>query len=476
MFNDCGLEKGHLLLPYAGVLESTASPHIPLRKEASAQKRPPRRLAYIDGIRGVAAVLVYMLHYQNCTHSFAERAIMEHGWGFGGQYYFAALPFVRVLTVGGHHGVTTFFVISGYVLSHAPLRCIQAHDMARLHKNLSSALLRRFLRLWIPVVVTTFVYMLSWHLLGIKTVQETEQSLSAELVKWYDNIRASSFHYTTMYFNSYNFHVWTIPLEFRGSITVYTTLIALQNVPTNKRLSCELVLIWYFTYVTDGWFCALFMSGMLLCDLDLLADRGELPLVFGYCRRVQTWIFPILMIFSVYLGGVPCKRLDVNYLRANLGWYWLSYTQPRAMADYRWWFRGWAAILTIVAVPRIRVVRAFFESRFCQYLGKVSYAFYLLHGPVLYTLGDRLLAATGRVAEHHAELMPQWINWLPLPAWGPVGMELNHIAPHLILFPFTLWLADLTTRLVDDPTIEFCRWLDRWLSEEPHSDTGVSMG
>lgn len=445
----------------------TTLPDTPLEKSIDGRKQSARHLAYIDGLRGFAALLVYVLHYQGFGRSLTETAYMENAWGYNGRHYFATLPFVRTMFIGGHHGVTTFLVISGYVLSHSPMRHIHAKDTVGLHNTVSSALLRRFLRLWIPVAVTTFIFMLCWYVFDIRTLHEKQGSLSSELIKWYDVTRSTSFLYVSKYYNDYNFHVWTIPLEFRGSMTVYTVLIALQNVPKTKRLLCQILLIWYFTYICDGWYCALFISGMLLCDLDLLADSRELPSVFQYFHRVKRWIFVIMIVVALYLGGVPCAGdSHTGYLRGNPGWYWLSYTVPRAMSDYRWWFRGWAAILTVAAVPRVEILRSFFESAPCQYLGKISYSFYLVHGPILFTVGDRVYAATGRIADHHADLVPQWINWLPLPSWGPLGMEVNIIAPHLILLPLTIWIADLATRLIDEPTVKFCRWFQRWLTEE----------
>ncbi|KAK3104239.1 hypothetical protein LTR53_018630, partial [Teratosphaeriaceae sp. CCFEE 6253] len=131
---------------------------------------------------------------------------------------------------------------------------------------------------------------------------------------------------------------------------------------------------------------------------------------------------------------------------------------PQAVYDFRWFYRFWAASLMVACVPHIGWLRAFFETPFCQYLGRVSYGFYLVHGPVLWTLGDRLYAASGRVREGHVGVVPTWINLFPFSSYGPFGLEINYLVPHLILLPLTLCLAEAITKLIDEPSVKFAQW------------------
>ena len=125
----------------------------------------------------------------------------------------------------------------------------------------------------------------------------------------------------------------------------------------------------------------------------------------------------------------------------------------------------------MIAIPRIRYLKAFFETSFCQYLGRVSYGFYLVHGPILWTLGDRLYAASGRVREGHSGVVPGWINLFSMPGWGPFGLEVNFLVPQVILLPFTLWVAELVTRFFDEPSVRFSKWIyDKVLHEDAHSE------
>jgi peptidoglycan/LPS O-acetylase OafA/YrhL len=184
--------------------------------------------------------------------------------GYNGSHYFACLPVVRTFFTGGHFAVSVFFVISGYVLSAKPLALIHANEYTKLGDNLASALFRRWLRLFIPIAVVTFLYMTSWHLFGVWTVSPVhEPTYRKELWKWYTEFKNFTFVFRTggeTWF-TYNFPTWSIPVEFRGSIAVYTTLMAFSRCTKNARLLGEVALIFYFMYIADGWFGATFIAG-----------------------------------------------------------------------------------------------------------------------------------------------------------------------------------------------------------------------
>lgn len=424
---------------------------------------PLRRTAYLDGLRGFAALIVYFHHHQLWTHEeVGGNPIFENSFGFADRYYFAAMPFVRNFFTGGHYAVTVFFVISGYVLSAKPLSLIHAGEYVKLGDNIGSALFRRWLRLYIPVVATTFCYLTSWHLFAIWTAEsEREPSYLAEVWKWYSEFKNFSFLFNSggePWF-SYNFHAWSIPVEFRGSLVIYTCLLAFSRCTRNMRLAAQLALIFYFMYVVDGWYCALFVSGMLLCDLDLLAADQALPRFFYRLEPMKELLFTNLFFLSLYLGGVPSVNNDVTILAMSPGWHYLSLLKPQAFFDYKWFYLIFAAVFLVSSVPRIPWLKTFFESTFNQYLGRISFSLYLIHGPVLWVLGDRLYAAVGWHRATHALGIPAWVDRLPISGAGPLGLEPRFWLPHLVLLPVTLWLANLATMVFDESSVRFTSWL-----------------
>lgn len=432
-----------------------------------------RSTAYLDGLKGFAAFLVYWHHHELWPHEISKQnSIFQNGFGYDGAYQLAAFPGLRNFFGGGHYAVAIFFVISGYVLSAKPLSLIQAGDFLTLGDNLASALFRRWLRLFLPLIITTFVYMSSLHLFGITVHGLTlESNWCAEFVRWFTNFRKFSYIFREMdgtwpTYNTYNFHLWSIPVELKGSIVVYTTLMAFSRATKNARLIGELVLIFYLMYIVDGSRYALFVAGMLLCDLDLLAKRDELPPFLTRLEPYKTFIFYSLFVVSFYLGGVPCDTEDILQLSMNRGWYWLSFLKPEALKDYKWFYLFWAAVFLVAAVPRIRWLKGFFETRFCQYLGRVCFSLYLVHGPVISTLGDRIYFAVGWETEERRRALPGWQGLFPLSQNGPVGLEPAFLLPHIILLPVTMWLAEIVTRGVDEPSIKFASWLYKRIRPE----------
>lgn len=430
---------------------------------AQRKQQPLRRTAYLDGLRGFAALLVYFHHHQLWARD-ATRGdlILDNGYGYDNQYYFICFPGIRTFFNGGHFAVTVFFVISGYVLSAKPLSLIYAGDYLKLGDNLASATFRRYIRLHLPVIATTFLYMTSWHLFGIWTEDAIhQQHYRDEVWQWYAEFKNFSFVFRTggEPIFSYNFHTWSIPVEFRGSLIIYIAALAFSRCTRNARLGGEIALIIYYLYIADGWFGSLFMSGMFLYDLDMLAENNDLPRFFSILAPLKTFLFYIMFIIAMFLGGVPSHSADVQVLRDTPGWYYLSFLKPQAVFDYKWFYLFWAATLLVASIPRISWLKAFFEHRFNQYLGKISFSLYLIHGPVLWILGNRLYSATGYARESHTVGIPGWINAFPLSKAGPFGLDLAFWFPHLILLPFTLWLAELVTKTIDEPSVKFSSWL-----------------
>ncbi|KAI9649269.1 hypothetical protein NHQ30_001839 [Ciborinia camelliae] len=428
-----------------------------------APVKPLHATAWLDGLRGYAAFLVYVLHHELWAHTLVYgNWILEMSFGYENKYYLIQLPFIRTFFTGGHLAVTTFFVISGYVLSRKPLMLIQSGDLAKLGDNLASALFRRWLRLWLPVIATTFIYLTFWHMFNIypQPRSEHEEKWTKEVWEWYLEIKNFSYVFRTggePWF-SYNVHVWSIPVEFRGSITIYTALMAFSRCSRNARLYLELGLIYYFMYIADGAHNAMFVAGMLLCDLDLLAENDDLPHFFYKFESWKELIFFNLFVAAMYLGGVPTVDLDVKILKNSPGWHYLSYLKPQAVFDYKWFYLFFAATFLVASIPRIPWLKRFFECRFCQYMGHVSFAFYLVHGPIMTLLGDRLYSAVGWSKEISEEMEP-WRDIFPISKAGPFGMEISFLLPHLIIFPMTLWAAEMVTRLIDEPSVRFAQWL-----------------
>ena len=57
--------------------------------------RRPHSTAYLDGLRGLAAFLVYIGHY--VPWWYGPNGPIEHGFGYHGEMMFGTFPFIRTL-------------------------------------------------------------------------------------------------------------------------------------------------------------------------------------------------------------------------------------------------------------------------------------------------------------------------------------------------------------------------------------------
>ena len=122
-------------------------------RHAREQIRPAKLspTAYLDGMRGLAALFVYFCHYSY------QAFIIAKGWGMDEfNYHFLKLPFFR-LFYQGPPAVCVFFVISGYALSYKPLKLARSRSSAELANTISSLVFRRGIRLFLPTAISTLM-------------------------------------------------------------------------------------------------------------------------------------------------------------------------------------------------------------------------------------------------------------------------------------------------------------------------------
>ncbi len=194
-----------------------------------------------------------------------------------------------------------------------------------------------------------------------------------------------------------------------------------------------------------------------MCDIDLLGEKGMLPRSFN--RKLPGWFWYIPLSIGLFLSTCPSEARARDYVDDPV-WNWLVYLLPPVdIRSAAHWFNAWAGVLVLIAIPRIDWVRRFFELPTLRDFGKITFSFYLVQGPLLWTIGARLYAAVGRIRPRSAEHVPGWINLFPLPAWGPLGLELNYIAANLILLPFMVWVGSIATKLFEAPSNKLALWM-----------------
>lgn len=448
------------------------------RKHGSDKLGPT---AYLDGMRGMAAFSVFLCHYLYTCFLIAE------GWGFEEHNYsFFKLPFVRLLYAGPPQ-VAIFFVVSGYALSLKPIKLARQQKWDSFATTMASFIFRRAIRLFLPTAISTFMIVVLLRLGAyewtrdfsrdstfMKNVHETAPDLKDTLSEQLSDWGRHMFNFVHIWgwepfggSTYYDVHLWTIPVEFRASMMLFLTIIGLARLRTWLRFALLGLMEW-FSYRNDRWEMTLFYAGMLFAELDVIrgahsdplsnaavaasgSPQQQLPVteptpleLIGSGRpsskasspKLRTAAWVLLSVAALYLMSQP----DAHGGKTP-GWVFLTSLIPEWFSDkYRYW-QCVGSILFVLSVGHVPAWQRVFMTPAIQYLGRISYAIYLMHGPVIHTIGY----ATER--------------W----AWGITGIEgwrynAGFALASVFVVPSVIWAADLFWRSVDAPVVRFAKW------------------
>lgn len=472
---------------------------------------PLTDFVFPDGLRGVASFLV-VLHHTSLLwftweiHKGLGATSAANGW----LAIFIRLPIIRLLISGLPH-VAVFFVISGYAISHRPLSLARQGRYAEVGSTLSSAIFRRHARLFLPAGIITLCTAVMaqfdkhWFVdSGLDTavpqrVIPVKNTLFAQLRIWVNveikhtkplrhgfsqAIDGDSFN------NPYDLNLWTLPIEFTSSIVVFVILAAFTRLRSRARMAFVLVSLIYVEYEFVLWAIFLFLAGMFMCDLrlelegraaassphstvdhlgsglvsgsgSLDASKNVLPL-WAREQREKWKVSPIIK--KVFRKSTIGYAVGLTSLTVAL---WLLATPEATMGAKQSWsyarmtssvtkqyddhlFVPMGAALLVFTIDHAKFLQSLFTSRLAQYLGRISYSLYLVHGPLLWSLGIKM----GRFM-------------LALTGWGTpwrycVGVFLGMC----LWLAVVIFVADLTSRYIDEPCVRFTKWVYNKLSRK----------
>ncbi|KAI8633807.1 acyltransferase family-domain-containing protein [Xylariaceae sp. FL1651] len=467
---------------------------------SSSNKRALSPTAYLDGMRGLAALFVFFCHY------FYTSFVISEGYyklppapapPSSSEYTsLLRLPFVRLL-YSGPSMVCVFFVISGYALSLRPLQLVHGRNRAAFARTLGSLVFRRFFRLYLPPVASTLGIALALRAGAYEGTRAfaTDRryvrnavehhpprlggpglAAGGQLAHW----AAAMWRFVHVWSwdrfggsTDYDVHLWTIPVEFRCSMALFLVLAGTARLRPNVRVALVGFIAW-FVLRSDHWEMLLFLAGMLVADLDVRRgaheqreDRGRTTTTTKVVKGGAGLLLPLdekrtagetppgpqsagislwalVSALALYLLSCPDAGTD------NVpGWMFLGTLIPEWFVEkYRFW-QIFGACLFVFCAARSRGWQRVFEVAPVQYLGRVSYAVYLCHGPVTHIAGF---------------VVQRWM-------WGITGTEgrayeIGAILAALINIPLVIWAADVFWRAVDVPTVRFAKWLEAKLSVE----------
>ena len=361
--------------------------------------------SWLDGVRGFAALFVYVYHF---NHNWWPS--LESGFASGpGTYSILQFSFIR-LFCGGPGMVSVFFVVSGYALSCSPIRKMRNGESVKLFNTLVSSAFRRWFRLFLPTLVSTFITMLIargkwWMELGPLTGPGTRETFFAQLGEWWWDFvgmcnPTASFDPEAIYFPRYGPQLWTIPREFRCSMILYLVMLCLAKTRHTIRVSFTIFFCWY-TFWVRQWELALFLFGMLLADLQFLPqDLFNSDVEASLKKKYSRLIFISANIISIVLVLVGLHILAIPANPGSTPGYKAIWAASPKSGVYCSPGRFWVSIGAAISVAAVSLspssesttplLQRPFRTRFAQYLGNISFGLYVTHYYTSATIGLRM--------------------------------------------------------------------------------------
>lgn len=357
--------------------------------------RTDTRLPELDGLRGWAALSVFVWHAFDVFHPALIGGPLPDG-----EYTPDALHrLARSLPLGaafnGQFAVYVFFTLSGFVLTH---QMIAGRMFARGYELIA----HRWLRL-LPVVVvgSALSFAVLWFGLlggldevaaagGVRHRTLYEPGVYHQLTPW-EWVRQT---FGTVWAGQpanelFNRVLWTIGIEFQCSVLVYAGAVVFR--PMRNRAFAHLVM----------GFTGLCVVGIHYLPFGVGVAAAEWwhsrPAAGGEVPRWRTWLGWGLVAAAVWAGGVhPDASQEV----------WLPFRSLlpeclRFASATNLLHTAAGGILLHAALTRPRL-RAALRSRVSQAMGHISYPLYAVHQPLLYTVATAvfvwLFAAVGYAA------------------------------------------------------------------------------
>lgn len=376
----------------------------------------------------------------------------------------------------GHPHVDVFFVISGYALSFRMLSYMHSRQSDRLLNSLVSSIFRRYLRLFVPSAFATLVAMLLvYSRIAIKQGDPNvlQSSFGENLLFWMrDTFRASNpfthvvgWWSPNVFCTAYLMQLWTIPIEFRGSMVLFLFCAATCKMSPMKRmvttwLCITACLLWEHHYAS------LFLVGMWIADVRMFrASTQPAPLSISEppasislphepiaetesaiscpfdddeskdSMFSASHIVPHLPYIILFLLGINALAAPLTITtKSPLPYNFMAYLLPR---DYSagatiHWPLSIGATLIVYALDNSSLLREPLMTPTAQFLGELSFGIYAMHQTVRWVVWEPVLVpwltnfwAAGRpdVWVGFWKLLPGYLIMSCLVLWAAEGFR-----------------------------------------------------
>mgnify|MGYP004501314971 CR=1 FL=1 len=318
------------------------------------------RIYWIDGLRGFACLLIFFHHFTIgfFPATYYGDTVASH-INYQMDISLSQCP-ISVL-FNGDFWVCIFCLLSGLVQSY---KIFCANSINKVPEDM----LKRYLRLSLPVFVVSFIVYFMMHLnmfynLKINDIVESPWLGGFYLDKAsFSDVLISSFisDWVTknpMFSNAF----WMLPYIFIGS---YITYILAMIVNNKKPRTLIVLFVAGLLFYNRQDYYLLFVIGVFIAYIMAYYDRKY---------KLQIFCGLIFVLAGLFFGGYPSGVTPNNiYHYFNT----IGYVKCHILG----------ATLFVVGIYNCRFLIKILESKVLLWLGKISFGIYLIHIPVIFSV------------------------------------------------------------------------------------------
>ena len=363
------------------------------------------RQEYLDGLRGVAALVVVATHLSLVIFPSLHNGLpgmARLGW----EWVLAGTP-LDILWAADF-AVCIFFVMSAFVLS-------AFYD--REGHNFIANCVRRYIRLTLPIFAASAIAYALWITIGMHTLEAQQVTQEGWLKQFYLAKPHPIILLTEPFYQIYatpksvlDPSLWTMKFEFWGSMGVFLFCALVQNARLRFLVLAVAAILLFKTY----YLC--FVGGVALYQWSRVSQavRDRVP-------AGAIWAF---LLAGVYMGAFPFNVGGPG----NIWFGWMSFLSPED-----WHILGAAPF--VFGVMNVAVLRTLLMTRVPQYLGKISFSLYLIHVPLIGSL----------------------MTWLIVHLYSPPHRLRAIAAAMAITIPVIIACSHFFEKFIDVPSVRFSR-------------------
>ncbi|RDW59012.1 hypothetical protein BP5796_11936 [Coleophoma crateriformis] len=371
------------------------------------EKKTTFSTEWLDGLRGIACVFV-VFHHTDITFEFFMPPREGENMLFSYMRWFAGVSPICLWNAGPAM-VAIFFIVSGFSISLGSLRHCHTRQQRKILTSLSSSVFRRWMRLYLPTLVVMFGDMLASYSglyngmgpMGRHRQPPKFDAFSLQLKDWWAHVWELSDPLQSFqllppgigYTPLYDPNIWTIPVEFRGSMIVFTTILALSCVRFRLPMLCA---IFVFLLHNNHLLMAPFLGGTLLAEIHFCRQAWEADIKTVLQTELVTHQQPAEDLRQRCKSQMMnCARLLVTTKGGDylLNTFWILnfaaalYNLGSAQKKGDLYGNLTSAMHVTLAISNSELLQAIFTTKTSRFLGKISFMLYLVHGAVIHTVG-----------------------------------------------------------------------------------------